>query len=194
MPTAMETRLYSLTLTSNPSENGCAESVWTAANRAGPPRRLSRGASGGNAKSHAFRWEHWRDKIPTLNEINGLLGEMAETEGFEPSVPFWGYAHLANECLQPLGHVSGAPSMPEAGAHFKGETASHHPTSPTVHIDRRHIAGVEPRGTRLNGSRRRRRRSGRRRPPPQRSPRSRPRRPGRPARTDGGSARRPCTD
>src|SRR5690242_1745114 len=31
---------------------------------------------------------------------------MAETEGFEPSIPFWGYAHLANECLQPLGHVS----------------------------------------------------------------------------------------
>lgn len=31
---------------------------------------------------------------------------MAETQGFEPWVPFWGYAHLANECLQPLGHVS----------------------------------------------------------------------------------------
>ena len=33
---------------------------------------------------------------------------LAETEGFEPSIPFWGYAHLANECLQPLGHVSGS--------------------------------------------------------------------------------------
>jgi hypothetical protein len=33
---------------------------------------------------------------------------MAETEGFEPSVPISGYAHLANECLQPLGHVSEA--------------------------------------------------------------------------------------
>lgn len=33
---------------------------------------------------------------------------MAETEGFEPSIPISGYAHLANECLQPLGHVSGA--------------------------------------------------------------------------------------
>ena len=35
---------------------------------------------------------------------------VAETEGFEPSRPFWGSAHLANECLQPLGHVSNAPS------------------------------------------------------------------------------------
>ena len=31
---------------------------------------------------------------------------MAETEGFEPSKPISGLAHLANECLQPLGHVS----------------------------------------------------------------------------------------
>lgn len=31
---------------------------------------------------------------------------MAETEGFEPSKPVSGLAHLANECLQPLGHVS----------------------------------------------------------------------------------------
>ncbi len=31
---------------------------------------------------------------------------VAETEGFEPSIPLSGYAHLANECLQPLGHVS----------------------------------------------------------------------------------------
>src|SRR5690606_40601505 len=33
---------------------------------------------------------------------------MAETEGFEPSRPLSGSAHLANECLQPLGHVSRA--------------------------------------------------------------------------------------
>ncbi len=39
---------------------------------------------------------------------------MAETEGFEPSVPFWGYAHLANECLQPLGHVSTPPASRDA--------------------------------------------------------------------------------
>lgn len=26
--------------------------------------------------------------------------------GFEPMIPFSRYAHLANECLQPLGHVS----------------------------------------------------------------------------------------
>lgn len=31
---------------------------------------------------------------------------MAETEGFEPSVPLTGYDDLANRCLQPLGHVS----------------------------------------------------------------------------------------
>ncbi len=37
-----------------------------------------------------------------------VSGKLAETEGFEPSVPISGYAHLANECLQPLGHVSEA--------------------------------------------------------------------------------------
>jgi hypothetical protein len=31
---------------------------------------------------------------------------MAETMGFEPMIPLSRYAHLANECLQPLGHVS----------------------------------------------------------------------------------------
>ena len=36
---------------------------------------------------------------------------MAETEGFEPSIPVSGYAHLANECLQPLGHVSVASAL-----------------------------------------------------------------------------------
>ncbi len=38
---------------------------------------------------------------------------MAETEGFEPSIPFSRYAHLANECLQPLGHVSVSADMPD---------------------------------------------------------------------------------
>ena len=32
---------------------------------------------------------------------------LAETEGFEPSVPLTRYDDLANRCLQPLGHVSG---------------------------------------------------------------------------------------
>ena len=32
--------------------------------------------------------------------------------GFEPMIPFSRYAHLANECLQPLGHVSLAADMP----------------------------------------------------------------------------------
>ena len=35
------------------------------------------------------------------------LGVLAETEGFEPSIPLTGYDDLANRCLQPLGHVSG---------------------------------------------------------------------------------------
>ena len=42
----------------------------------------------------------YRDRLPGSNM------KMAETEGFEPSIPLSGYAHLANECLQPLGHVS----------------------------------------------------------------------------------------
>ena len=33
--------------------------------------------------------------------------------GFEPTIPISGYAHLANECLQPLGHVSVARDMPQ---------------------------------------------------------------------------------
>lgn len=39
-------------------------------------------------------------------EFKLWAGILAETEGFEPSIPLSGYAHLANECLQPLGHVS----------------------------------------------------------------------------------------
>src|SRR5690606_10257820 len=37
----------------------------------------------------------------------GGLEDLAETEGFEPSVPVTRYDDLANRCLQPLGHVSG---------------------------------------------------------------------------------------
>jgi hypothetical protein len=32
--------------------------------------------------------------------------QMAETEGFEPSIRLTAYDDLANRCLQPLGHVS----------------------------------------------------------------------------------------
>ncbi len=35
-----------------------------------------------------------------------LMGEVAETEGFEPSIHVATYDDLANRCLQPLGHVS----------------------------------------------------------------------------------------
>ena len=35
------------------------------------------------------------------------VNNLAETEGFEPSIPLTGYDDLANRCLQPLGHVSG---------------------------------------------------------------------------------------
>ena len=37
---------------------------------------------------------------------------VAETMGFEPMIPVSRYAHLANECLQPLGHVSVTGCMP----------------------------------------------------------------------------------
>ena len=43
---------------------------------------------------------------PKMKYISIFNRLVAETQGFEPWVPFWGYAHLANECLQPLGHVS----------------------------------------------------------------------------------------
>jgi hypothetical protein len=33
--------------------------------------------------------------------------QLAETEGFEPSIHLTAYDDLANRCLQPLGHVSG---------------------------------------------------------------------------------------
>ena len=32
--------------------------------------------------------------------------QLAETEGFEPSIRLTAYDDLANRCLQPLGHVS----------------------------------------------------------------------------------------
>ena len=44
---------------------------------------------------------------------------LAETMGFEPMIPFSRYAHLANECLQPLGHVSTGLDMPDALAGCK---------------------------------------------------------------------------
>ena len=31
---------------------------------------------------------------------------LAEREGFEPSIPFWGYTPLAGERFQPLSHLS----------------------------------------------------------------------------------------
>ena len=46
-------------------------------------------------------------QISLFNKINRVL--LAETEGFEPSVPVTRYDDLANRCLQPLGHVSGRP-------------------------------------------------------------------------------------
>ena len=54
------------------------------------------------------------------------LQVMAETMGFEPMIPLSGYAHLANECLQPLGHVSRlAPrrSMPDPRHSCKARSA-----------------------------------------------------------------------
>ncbi len=50
----------------------------------------------------------------------GADRRLAETEGFEPSIPFSRYAHLANECLQPLGHISdNIKDMPDAVARRK---------------------------------------------------------------------------
>ncbi len=49
--------------------------------------------------------------------------ELAETEGFEPSIRLTAYDDLANRCLQPLGHVSaklktirvnGNPALPRS--------------------------------------------------------------------------------
>lgn len=36
-------------------------------------------------------------------------GKMAERGGFEPPIPFKGYTGLANQRLQPLGHLSNIP-------------------------------------------------------------------------------------
>ena len=41
---------------------------------------------------------------------------MAETKGFEPSIPFNGYTPLAGERLRPLGHVSAAENVGIYGA------------------------------------------------------------------------------
>ena len=40
--------------------------------------------------------------------FEGKRAEMAETEGFEPSVPNYQYDGLANRWFQPLTHVSGS--------------------------------------------------------------------------------------
>ena len=47
----------------------------------------------------------WR--LPIRACFLWIFRGMAETEGFEPSIPLTGYDDLANRCLQPLGHVSG---------------------------------------------------------------------------------------
>ena len=44
---------------------------------------------------------------PQGDSLRYFRESLAETEGFEPSVPLTGYDDLANRCLQPLGHVSG---------------------------------------------------------------------------------------
>jgi hypothetical protein len=36
---------------------------------------------------------------------------LAETEGFEPSIPISRYNALAKRRLQPLGHISSVPSL-----------------------------------------------------------------------------------
>ena len=41
-----------------------------------------------------------------LGKASATRRQVAETEGFEPSIPLTGYDDLANRCLQPLGHVS----------------------------------------------------------------------------------------
>ena len=46
-------------------------------------------------------------KLQSLKAVCYVRKVLAETEGFEPSVPLTGYDDLANRCLQPLGHVSG---------------------------------------------------------------------------------------
>ena len=35
-----------------------------------------------------------------------LCENLAVREGFEPSVPFWGYGALAKRCFRPLSHLT----------------------------------------------------------------------------------------
>src|SRR6478735_919172 len=60
--------------------------------------------------------------------------KMAERGGFEPPIPFKGYTGLANQRLQPLGHLSSAPIVTPAGASgsrkFSVFSASHQPLPP----------------------------------------------------------------
>src|SRR6478609_5438751 len=59
---------------------------------------------------------------------------MAERGGFEPPIPFKGYTGLANQRLQPLGHLSSAPIVKPARASgsrkFSVFSASHQPLPP----------------------------------------------------------------
>ena len=60
----------------------------------------------GNVPKSQFEISDISTHQPKMKYISIFKRLVAETQGFEPWVPFWGYAHLANECLQPLGHVS----------------------------------------------------------------------------------------
>src|SRR5689334_22399687 len=60
------------------------------------------------ASGRAHRFECYAQAIEQALIMKGV---MAETQGFEPWRPLSGPAHLANECLQPLGHVSAATGV-----------------------------------------------------------------------------------
>jgi hypothetical protein len=67
-------------------------------------------------------------QVQPVTCVSGLDSRiLAETEGFEPSIPFSRYAHLANECLQPLGHISSSHGYARRGglpqAAFSGKAA-----------------------------------------------------------------------
>ena len=54
---------------------------------------------------NGFRRPLVKNKKARLS-LTGLFN-MAEREGFEPSIPFNGYTPLAGARLRPLGHLSG---------------------------------------------------------------------------------------
>ena len=86
--------------------NGAQQVICNRSYRKGPA--LAEGRPHRNITPRRTRTPNLLVRSQTLYPIE-LWAQMAEREGFEPSVECYPYNRLAGGCLQPLGHLSAVP-------------------------------------------------------------------------------------